>query len=235
MNCESLRERLAEDPSRANAEFDRHAETCAPCEAYRQRLLHAETLIHRALRFDVGAVSRPSVATRRQTRRRTTWVPLVSGIAAGILVAVTFWGLFGGGAYLSPEQLAVEVTEHWYHEPDAWVVSNEPIDGATLMRVLDGEAELDIAALQTISYAESCWVGGQWIPHLIVQGRQGPYMVLLMPEIRLESPVDLELREEGLVGRIVPAGTGSIAVLGGAAAEADAVEAAFVAAVDWTI
>lgn len=236
MNCEALRERLAEDPSRLDEAFDRHAVTCAACEAYRQRLLRAETLIHQALRFDLGAVSRLSSARRMGPRGRSSWMTLAAGFAAGLLVTVTFWGLFGGGAYLTPEQLAVEVTEHWYHEPDSWFVSQDAVAGATLARVLDGEAEIAPSVLQTVSYAETCWVAGEWIAHLVVQGNQGPYMVLLMPRRRLEGPIPLELGDEGLIGHIVPAGSGSIAVLGGGETSAvEAVEASLVAAIDWTI
>ncbi len=61
-------------------------------------------------------------------------------------------------------------------------------------------------------------------------------MVLLMPGRVLQSPVPLALPEEGLSGSIVPAGGGSIAVLGaGQSSEIDRLENTLAAAVDWTI
>ena len=128
------------------------------------------------------------------------------------------------------------MVDHWHHEPDSWLETSSPVSAALLAEVLAGEAELDQAALQTVSYAETCWVAGEWIPHLVVQGEAGPYMVLLMPGRVLQSPVPLSLPEEGLSGSIVPAGAGSIAVLGaGQSSEIDRLENTLAAAVDWTI
>jgi hypothetical protein len=50
--------------------------------------------------------------------------------------------------------------------------------------------------------------------HLVVQSDEGPVTVLLIPEQGINSIVPLELAEEGLGGSIVPAGSGSIAVVG---------------------
>jgi hypothetical protein len=236
MNCETLRERLAEDPARIDAELERHAENCDACRAYRDRLLRAEALIREALRFDIVSFRRaepmPPQASRARSRWVTTWA---SGLAAGLLVGVAFWA-FLGGRYQTPEALAAAVVNHWYHEPDSWIASDSPVSAALLAEVLDGDAEISRAALRTISYAETCWVAGEWIPHLVVQSEAGPYMILLMPGRMLESPVPLALPAEGLRGSIVPVGAGSIAILGGGqSAEIERMENAVVSAVDWTI
>ena len=236
MNCETLRERLTQDPARPDEEFDRHAESCAACRAYRERLMRAEALIQDALRFDVSAVGKAAADAPRASGSRSAWVTWASGLAAGLLVGVTFWAFLGGGANLTPEALASEVVNHWYHEPESWVATSSPVSLALLTDVLDGEVALDLAALQTVSYAETCWVAGEWIPHLVVQGAAGPYMVLLMPGRMLQSPVPLELPAEGLSGTIIPAGQGSIAVLGGgSSSEVESMEDSLVSAVDWTI
>ena len=236
MNCEALRERLAQDPARADAEFDRHAESCAACQAYRQRLLRAEALIQDALRFDVNSIGQADAEPPALAGARSRWVTWTSGLAAGLLVGVTFWGFLSGGSNLSPEELAGEVVDHWYHEPDSWVETSSPVSAALLADVLAGEAELSPAALQTVSYAKTCWVAGEWIPHLVVQGEAGPFMVLLMPGRILESPVPLSLPEEGLSGSIVPSAGGSIAILGaGQSGAVDRMESALADAVDWTI
>jgi len=236
MNCENLREILAEDPARHNEEFDRHAVSCAACRAYRKRLLRAEELIQRALRFDVNATRDTSAGAGYVPLKRTNWVTLTSGIAAGLLAAVTFWALLGGDPELTYEELAAEVAGHWYNEPESWVESDLPVSRAVLTNVLDGTAEINLAELTNVSYAETCLVAGELIPHLVIQGEQGPYMVLLMPGRMLESPVPLRLPDEGLSGHILPAGPGSIAVLGsGQVTELEQVEASVVSAVNWTI
>jgi hypothetical protein len=237
MNCELLRQRLASDPARADDEFDRHARSCAACAAFRQRLERSEALIQKALRFDVAAARREAVAAGEAKRARSSWPVLASGIAAGLAIGLVVWSVFSGPASLTPEALAAEVARHWYHEPESWIVSNVEVSDAVLARVLDGRVELDLSALTAaISYAESCRVGGQQVPHLVVQGEQGPYMVLLMPGRMLESPVPVELADEGLRGHVVPAGGGAIAVLGGGDADnVEEVEAMVLSAVNWSI
>ena len=235
MNCEALRERIAEDPARRDGEFERHAATCAACRAYQDRLLRTEALIRKALRFDVDVVSRASDLNGTSRWRRSRWLTWTSGAAAGLLTAVSLWFLLGGRPDLTPEQLAMEIAEHWYHEPDSWTATDVGVSPQRIDAVLDGDAEIDLSLLTTVSYVESCWVAGEWIPHLVVQGEQGPYMVLLLPERALESPVPVSLPAEGLGGRIVPAGRGSIAVVGQPTEELERIETAVRSAVDWAI
>ena len=177
MNCETFRERLGADPAIADADCERHAESCAACAAYRDRLLAGEALIQQALRFDPGAVRRTSPA---YGRGQTSWVTFVSGLAAGVVVALSAWALLAGRVGFTPEALAVEVANHWYHEPEVWVTTDARVADAVLTEVLNGEVVLDAATRSAISHAESCWVGGEWIPHLVIQSEQGPVMVLLI-------------------------------------------------------
>ena len=87
----------------------------------------------------------------------------------------------------------------------------------------------------TVSFAKACLVGGERIPHLVIQGEQGPYMVLLLPGRRLDSAIPLALPSESLVGHILPAGGGSIAVLGVESAELEQIETTVASAINWTI
>ena len=236
MSCETLRERLAEDPTRIDDEFNRHAEDCVACAAFRRRLLHAEALIETALRFDAGALSRAGVEPALILPRRSGWVSTLSAIAAGMLIGMVLWSFWDDSETISADELAAAVTAHWYREPGSWLVTDTPVAEAVFASVVDDAAQFDRATTTTITFAKTCLVAGELIPHLVVQGSEGPYMILLMPGRKLESPIPLELREEGLSGRIVPAGSGSIAVLGSDQADdLDAVESSVVAAVDWII
>lgn len=234
MNCETLREALAAEPGRRDDEFERHVADCAPCRRFRQRLLRAESLIGRALRFDVRALDRrPEAAALPAPMSRR--MAGISVAAAGILGALTLWGLARGGVELSDEQLAREAVLHWYREPESWVRSDRPVAADALSEVLGGTADIDRSRLAAISFAKSCRIGRAHVPHLVVQGTEGPYMVLLFAGRRLSQAMPLELPAEGLRGDIMPAGPGSIAVLGAASDELEQVEAAVRAAVDWTI
>ena len=45
--------------------------------------------------------------------------------------------------------------------------------------------EIDIGGLGLFSYAMSCFVRGEWVPHLVVQGEHGPVMLLLLLAVTL--------------------------------------------------
>lgn len=234
MNCERLRERISADPVPDDAEFSRHAEECAPCRAYRERLLRAEDLIRKALRFGVSDLMSAAEANDRLRtgQRRYGWM---FGAAASTLVAVTVWLLVGPAGEVSADELATAVVEHWDHEPESLERTNVALSAEMIADVLDGSARLDIAPGTVISYVKMCRIAGERVPHLVVQGEQGPFMVVLLPGRLLESAVQLEARELGLAGRIVPAGTGSIAVLGADSDELNQVETLFSSAVSWSI
>lgn len=247
MDCEKLRRQLNEDPAGANDAFAGHAESCPACAAYGKRAAAAERLIREALELDPGAVRgsvRGTVARRAGGHavtgrpagpRRGQWVPALAAAAGTLLGALAVWFVLAPAPELDTQQLAAEVVRHWYQEPQSWGRSESVVTTAALNEVLDGKARLDLAAIGPVSYARSCLVAGQWVPHLVVQGESGPFMVLLMPEQVLESPVRLILGEQGLEGHALPVNGGSIAVLGADGDEAFAVEQAVADAVEWTI
>ena len=86
-----------------------------------------------------------------------------------------------------------------------------------------------------MSYAHSCFVRGEWVPHLVVQGERGPVMLLLLPHERVTEPVPLELPEEGLAGVIVPLGEGSVAIMGETDESMEPIRERLNAAVEWSI
>jgi hypothetical protein len=235
MNCESVRERITAEPAVTDPEFDRHAAGCPACRAYRQRLQRAESLITKALQFDVPAAEETHLAMPSGHARSTRRVAIFAGLAAGIVSAVTLWFWVDRHRVLTPEQLAREVTAHWDHEPESWAVTSTPVEGTHLASVLDGDAVIDPTRLGAITFAKRCRIAGQLIPHLVVQSDAGPVMVLLLPDRELISPVPLELRDEGLAGRIIPAGTGAIAVLGSDRAATERLEEIFGSTLEWTI
>jgi hypothetical protein len=231
-NCELLRQRVCAEPPAADAAFERHAETCAGCRAFRQRLLRTEALIGRALGFDV---TRATAARRRPAGVTASWVSLGAGVAAAAIAGLTFWSIAGGSLRVPSTELAAAVVAHWAHEPDSLRRTDASVSFADLAEVMLGTAEMDMSALGAVSYASVCRVGGRIMPHLVVQGEAGPYMVLLLPGEALASPVPLASADGGLAGRIVPRGSGSIAVLGQAGAELDAMESMVADAVDWSL
>ena len=73
-----------------------------------------------------------------------------------------------------------------------------------------------------VSYAKNCVIDGESVPHLVVQGKNGPVTVLILPHKDLEAPVSYS--RDGLEGVLLPVGeSGSIAIIGRDAASVDAV------------
>ena len=227
MDCEKYQIAMGEDPASSAPDLRRHLAECPACTAFAARIVEAERRIQAALRFDVAALKAAKVAPGSMPRRT-----VFAGIAAVLAAAVALWMVLG---VPTTEELAIEVAQHWYHEPNAWTRTDVEVSNVALNQVLAGQAELDLARLGRVTYAHSCLVGGDWIPHLVLQGRQGPIMLLLLPERALTSPVPIGLPEEGLKGRMLPHGGGSIAVLGEDGEAMQEVEERIAQAVQWTI
>jgi len=239
MDCEQVRTRLEGDPTRLGPEDARHIEACAACRAYAERVQRAEALIGEALRFNPAALRRQAPAQPNERRGRGVARNLSVGIAALLVVGLAFWtgrslspGL-GPGADYAP--LIAEVQAHWYEEPDSWVRTDVDVSLATLERVVGSTARVDFARLGTLSYAQSCLVRGEWVPHLVLQGERGPVMLLLLPHETVTRPQPLALPEEGLAGQILPFGSGSIAVLGDDDEPIPPIRERLNAAIEWSI
>jgi hypothetical protein len=62
-----------------------------------------------------------------------------------------------------------------------------------------------------ISYAQSCWFRGRYVPHLVVQTPDGPVTIMVLPDE--ESDRRVAFAEQGYHGVLVPTQRGSLAVL----------------------
>lgn len=208
MNCTDCRQEYEADPSQVSEAAASHADGCPSCNAYRARLLQAEELIASALRFDVAAMR----GEREMQAKPRAWSAALSAGLAASLVAIVMVAL--APRPIDDRGIGLEAAEHWQHEPASWVVSGKPVPEFSLQRVLSGHAQLDRNALPVISYAHPCPFRGETIPHLVIQGANGPVMVLLLPHESLEKAAPFSVNEQGLEGVVVPFGKGSIVFLG---------------------
>jgi hypothetical protein len=117
------------------------------------------------------------------------------------------------------------------HEPEALVVTTTPADDAVLGRVLERGGIRLRPEVGTVSYANSCRFRGRTVPHLVVQTDGGPVTVMVLRNEPLDAPV--RFAEQGFSGTIVPAGPGSIAVIGTGDADLEQITSRVLAAVDW--
>lgn len=231
MDCQEFREHIGADPAQWHEACAAHERSCAACAAYARRLRASERLIAAALRFDVAALR---ARRARVPAARVAFAPRALAAAASVAVAaVAVWLGLTFIPTQDPARLAEVVQNHWYHEPESWVRSEAPVPASVLDAVLDEDARIDLERLRVVSYARSCLVNGRWVPHLVVQGRAGPVMVLLLPRDTLAEAVPLGLPDEGLRGVIVPLGQGSVAILAEEEEPLEALRREVVQSVEW--
>ena len=226
MDCLEFRRLAGADPQHPDAVMLEHAAGCPRCTGYLRQTLELDRHILAALSVPVPprhAGRATGSAVPGLDRRR--WYALAASIVAGVLVGSLLW--VGGPR----NSLAQDVLAHMEHEPEALVVTTTPADGAVLGRVLERGGVRLRPEVGTVSYANSCRFRGRTVPHLVVQTDGGPVTVMVLRNERLEAPV--RFAEQGFAGTIVPAGPGSIAVIGGSDADLEQITERVLAAVDW--
>jgi hypothetical protein len=234
MNCDDYREAVSADPDFAGGAG--HLAGCADCRAYRDEMLQLDDRIARALMIDVPPLSMPDLAevpadkvVRLHTRRGVpvrTWF----AVAASVLVAVLL-----GVRMLSPgigyESLADEVLAHVSHEAFAMRVTDRRVPDDRLRAVVAADVAAFDQGTALISYAQTCVINGRSVPHLVMQGRHGPVMILLMPDEKIAAAIPLS--DEDMHGVILPVGDGSVAILGPRGEPLGDIEETVVKSVTW--
>ncbi len=215
MNCEEYRQALASDPS-----FDggSHVDGCAACQAYRDEMRALEATIVSALKIDVPELSMPdlpdvddsnvvALGNKRARRGAPVWLALAASVIVAAFLGVRL--VCTGANY---DSLAEEIIAHLDHEPWALTVSDTPVSDARLSRVVPANVARMNHDAGLITYAQSCIINGNTVPHLVIQGETGPVTILLMPDEKVSTAVDLE--GENVNGVLLPVGDGSIAIIG---------------------
>jgi len=235
MNCEEYRKAISAEPS-----FDGgagHLSECASCQAYRAEIQALEQRIGRALALDVPELVLPELPDvepdnvvslgRRRGLSPPTWLAMAATVAVAAVLGVR---LIGGGA--GNESLADEVLAHLDGEPRALVVTDIAVTDEQLHEVLAPDiAQMDHSA-GLITYARNCVIDGHDVPHLVIQGREGPVTILLMPEESVDAPVPLS--GTNVKGVILPVGKGSIAIIGERDEHLEDIQQQVVNMVTWT-
>jgi hypothetical protein len=227
MDCLQFRRAAGADPQHLDDAARDHAEACPACAAHLGELRSLDARILAALEVPVpgeaaAAGDRSTVVVGLDRRR---WLALAASIVAGVLVGTLLW--VGG----PQDSLARDLVEHLGHEPEALVVTQRPADAAALDEVLERGGIRLRPEIGTVSYANTCLFRGRRVPHLVVQTDDGPVTVMVLRHERPAGPQSFD--EQGIAGRIVPAGPGSIAVLGSTEADIGQVMDDVLAAVVW--
>ncbi len=254
MRCEEFRQALDSDPGADFAGRSAHAADCRDCARYAAEAAVFERRLAAALAVEVpdfsidlpaggdhqgagGAGDKVVSLDGRRRGRGARWrgLPAWAGVAAALALAVTVTLQFGGAPLQRDSSaLAAEIIEHMDHEPYSRVVTDEAVAGNELSRVLTpAVSRLDTDRVGLVTYAKTCPINGRDVPHLVVQGADGPVTLILMADERLDAPVPLE--GEGFHGVMLPVGDGSIAIVGETGQSVDDVTENIRNAVDWQI
>ena len=234
MNCEEYRQTLNENPG-----FDGgagHLAECADCEAYRKSMLALEARVQQAIAIPVPELvmpELPDIDTRNVVTldsRRRLRAPVKFAMAASVaLVAILAMQIFGGAPHY--DSLGDEIIAHLDHEPNALVITDAAVSDRRLERVVPA----DVASLDhsggLITYAQTCKINGKRVPHLVIQGANGPVTVLLMPDEKVDRGTELE--GKGINGLLIPVGDGSIAIIGEKDENIDAIRRNVTNSVTW--
>jgi hypothetical protein len=229
VNCLELRRALGAEPGRRTPELAAHLAACAACARYAADLARLEVTLRRALEIPVPAAGARPAAAAPVPGARPRWLALAASIVGVALLAGTLWTLY------PREALATALVVHMAHEPGSRQASDVAVPPGALAYVLQRSGVALAPDAPLVSYAESCWFRGWYVPHLVVQTPDGPMTVMVLPHERVRAPTVAE--EGGYRVVIVPAARGSIAVLTAgpvSAARVDAIVARVAAAVRFT-
>ena len=232
MNCEEVRLAIGAEPGRTSAELAAHVSGCSACGAFAAEMAAFDARIRQALEVPVppltravpGAASAPrgTAVARLLGSGSRRWFALAAGGIFAAVIAAALWTVY------PRESLASGLVGHMGHEPDSWARTGVPVAPGTLAYVLSrSHVQLDAGA-PLVSYANSCWFRGWFVPHLVVQTERGPVTVMVLTHERVGAKVPSD--GGGYRGVIVPASRGALAVLardaaGGVASDAAGVEA----------
>ena len=243
MNCENYREAIAADPSESFEGGAGHAAVCESCSAYRAEIQALDFTIARALAIDVPELKIPDLPPigeadgnvvnlpfRRVSKITTpAWIGIAASFALAAVIGVQFIGHGPGHDQL----LAGQVLAHVDHEPWALKVTDLAVSEEQFARVVNPAVGTMNRDIGLVSYAQTCIINGRTIPHLVIQGENGPITLLLMPDEMVSSAVILS--GESVNGVILPVGDGSIAIIGARDERIEDLKQRVVDSVEWSI
>jgi hypothetical protein len=240
MTHDEARELIGANPDEASAELLAHLHTCPECQAYRKEMLALNAKLRRALELDWQKVQksappdgpptalrnvapappadRPNVTAdtanvavlkRKEPapvakHKRPRLFALAASIAAALLIGGTLW------LSRPPTSLAAEIVTHVEGEPNSWH-ETQPVPVEQLDAVLRKSGVKLGTGMEPVVYASSCWFRGHFVPHVVVTTKHGPVTVMILLHERVTATQ--QFNEAGYSGLLVPASTGSVAVL----------------------
>ena len=219
MNCEDSRRAIGAEPYATSRELAEHLRRCPACVQFQLEMVALEANIRRAL--EEPPVALPAGRRPRPVMTRSGWA-LAASVVLAVLAVLAVWTV------RPTNSLAKEVVAHVVAEPQSWA-GNGVVSVAALDGILRKSGLVLAATPYSVVYANSCWFRGHYVPHLVVRTAHSLVTVLILRHEKVDARQTFQ--EDGLTGVILPASSGSIAVLGEGSAQLEDVAEQMQAAV----
>ncbi len=236
MNCDDYKQAIAANPDDVAAAA--HVQDCGDCMAYREDMQAFNQSLKAAMEIkvpDLKLLDLPDIDVadnvvslhKRRVKSLPTWFALAATVVLAVFIGVRFSSDTHDGDSLENQLLA-----HMDHEPYAMQVSAKPVSDSRLARVVPAKiATMDHDA-GLITYAQSCTINGHEVPHLVIQGKNGPITILLMPEEMVSE--NSRINGENVEGVILKVGDGSVAIIGEREEDLEEVKQNILDSVKWS-
>jgi len=229
MNCVEFRRQLAIDPQMTSADFVQHRAECPRCAEAHARALAFEGDLARALNVAAPAQLAEAILLAQTTaeRRRRTNLRRASmfAVAAALVLGI---GVVGMRAEAKP--LSVQAVEHLESEQEVLALT-APIAAAEVAATFAKRGVVLKQVPDGISFVAPCPVGASKhrSVHLVMPTTDGPLTVIYVADQKVSAAADFE--RDGLRGRSLPLGNGTLILLAKSPTEFDRVEALWRAAI----
>ena len=228
MDCLEFRRQFGADPACQDQQLLAHRQACSACAGFAARVEDFDRKLAMALSVPLlrdgdGSYEAPEASPARVG----AWFGLAASLTLGLGLGLVTWQSAPHG------DIAQDLLAHVRHEQVHLVSTDARVPYQQLNTVLRKSRMSILENEAAVSYARSCIFRGRLVPHLVVQGENGPVTVMILPDLEVDGPT--RFSEQGYFGTILPAATGSIAVIAGEESDLEEVSAPISSSLRWDI
>lgn len=237
VTCLDVRRQVGAEPRRLEPGMAEHCQSCVACAAFVRETQALDARLERALNIPVPEGLEARIVLDASLKHapglwRRPWLAAAASALLTLALATTAY------VHMHPagEDLAGAVVAHIRNPEEVGAIApNQALihDASYVENVFDSAGVRMQGSMDGLSYAHVCLFRGERVVHLVMQGRNGPVTIMLLPRIHVDknTPVD----EAGFHGVIVPAGQGSIAIVTNNNTPVEPMEQELAARVQWTL
>ena len=236
VTCLDVRRQVGAEPRRLEPGVMEHCKSCASCAVFVRETQALDARLERAFDIPVpeGLEARIvlDASLKHAPRIWRPWLAAAASMLLTLALATTAY------VHMHPVDgdLAKAVVAHIQNPEELPAIAPDRTlihDASYVENVFNRAGVRMQGSMDDVAYAHVCLFRGERVVHLVVQGRDGPVTIMLLPHIHVDKnmPVD----ENGFHGVIVPAGQGSIAIVTNNSTPVQPMEEEMVAKVQWTL